>query len=198
MTLTRVDDRSSLKPKPVTKDLLDELFSGARITGGAGHFRITTPHSKVTVSPGKIKTAYPSEDVYRGVVLLVRDCWPGGAKVRGSREAMLACVAYGEAWGAVNIHADLKSRAAVVLRFLVAALIVVGGFKFYVIGTKHDHDGTGLLIIFAAMLVFSLLRWMGKRTEYRKAETAGFLYPRETQGNAKFASRDALKKGGLI
>lgn len=192
MTLTRIDDRSNFRP--VTKELLEELFSGARVTGGAGHFRIKTARSKVTVTPSKIKVAYPSEDVYRGVVLLVA-CWPGGARVRGSREAILACIAYGEAWGVLNIHADHKSRIAGLGRVFAAGTVVYVGFGIW---PKSGNDPTGLGIVGAALLVLALLRWLAKKTEHRKAETGGFLYPRETQGNAKFASDEQLRKAGLI
>jgi hypothetical protein len=190
MTITRV--RGSFKPKRVTRVLLEQLFNGAHITGGAGHFRVTTPHGAVTISHDKINLRFGGADLYQGAVLLVRECW-GAALVRGSREAMLACVAHGEALDA-DIQADMRSRWALAWRWFVAASVVYMGFRIW---PQSENDPAGLAIIVAALLIFSLLKFMAKRTEQKKREKGGYLYPRQCRGTGE-ADEKALREAGLI
>jgi hypothetical protein len=197
MTWTCVEDRTR-KNKPVTRQVLENYFGqNASISDLAGWFEVTTiMGGKVKVSPGKITLTYGGDDVYRAVSLLIGECW-AGAKVRGSREAILTAVAHSEAWGIRNIQPDVRSPWAVAWRWLVAVSIVVIGFKRYVEGTAHDHDGTFLVIIFAAMLVFRCMAFFAKRKEQRKRETGGFTAPQQTHG-AAFADEESLRKAGLI
>ncbi len=148
------------KYKRITKELIRGYFGeDAKISWFGCPWRVKTlTGGEALISQREIKIIFGTEDVYRGAILLVGECWGGAVAHPGSNEFMLASVMHGEAAG-VPIRADCGQRNA----GLVQALVF--GFILYVGCMMGGSDALPI-----TLLVAVACRGHGSKRQTGKAE----------------------------